>query len=64
MNFVKTVLEYFLHASTWQGLIAIAVAAGLQFTPELQTAIVTAGLGIVGLIQVFVVDSDKTKEIK
>ncbi len=63
MNFIKTILEYFLHPSTWQGLIAIAVAAGINLTPELQTAIVTAGLGVIGLIQVFVIDHDKTKTI-
>lgn len=64
MKIVKTILEYFLHPSTWQGLIAIASAAGLYLAPELQQAIVTAGLSVVGLIQVFIIDHDKTKEIK
>ncbi len=64
MNIIKTILEYFLHDSTWKGLIAIATAAGVALSPELQAAIITAGLGLIGLINVFVTDHDKTKEVK
>lgn len=63
MNIVKTILEYFLHDSTWKGLIAIATAAGVYLSPELQGAIVTAGLGLIGLVNVFITDHDKEKKI-
>lgn len=63
MNVVKTILEYFLHTSTWQGIVGIAVAAGINLAPELQTAIVTAGVSIVAAIQIFIVDHDKEKKV-
>lgn len=56
---MKTILEYLKHASTWKGLIAIATAAGVGVSPELAEKIIAAGLAAVGLIQVFIDDSDK-----
>ena len=38
--------------STWRGLILIATAAGVKLEPELQEAILVAGLGLVGLINI------------
>jgi len=55
------VLEYLLHASTWKGLVAVATAAGLVLTDVQAEAVIAAGLGVVGLIQVFVDDHDKDK---
>lgn len=45
-------IEHFKQESTWRGLIALAVAFGLQISPEQQNAIISAGLAIIGLINV------------
>ena len=36
--------------STWQGIVAIATAAGVSVSPELTTQIITGGTAAVGLI--------------
>ncbi len=38
--------------STWRGFSLLLTAIGVPIAPELQTAIVSAGLGIAGLIGV------------
>lgn len=63
MNLVKTILEYFTHASTWKGLIAIVTAAGVSVEPLLADKIIAAGLALIGVVQVFVDDHDKTSTI-
>ena len=40
-------------ASTWRGIIMLLMAAGMQIDPAQQTAIIQAGLALVGLISVF-----------
>ena len=40
-------------ASTWRGIIMLLMAAGIQIDPAQQTAIIQAGLALVGLISVF-----------
>jgi hypothetical protein len=42
--------------STWRGVILFLTAIGLPIAPELQTAIVSAGLGLAGLIGVVTAD--------
>lgn len=61
---IAKILEYFTHSSTWKGLIAIATAAGVSIEPVLADKIVAAGLALIGIVQVFVDDHDKTKEVK
>lgn len=61
MKFLKTILEYLMHASTWKGIIAVVTAAGVTLSPEQMSAIIAAGIGAVGLIQVFIDDNDKDK---
>jgi hypothetical protein len=63
MNIVKTILEYFLHPSTYKGIFGILTAAGVMLAPELQEAIIAAGLGLIGLVQVFVDDHNVEKKI-
>jgi hypothetical protein len=46
------ILDRLSENSTWRGLILLATAAGVNLEPELQTQIVAAGLGLVGLINV------------
>jgi hypothetical protein len=63
MNFVETVLEYFRHSSSWKGLFSVLTAVGVTVVPEFQELVITAGLGIIGIIQFFVDDNDVTKKI-
>jgi hypothetical protein len=49
---IELVLEKLSENSTWRGLILIATAVGVKIEPELQEAILVAGLGLVGLINV------------
>lgn len=39
--------------STWRGIILLLTALGVQLSPEQQAAIITSGLALVGLINVF-----------
>jgi hypothetical protein len=52
MNIVNIVLERLSENSTWRGLILVATALGVKLDPELQNAILAAGLGLIGLINV------------
>jgi hypothetical protein len=52
MKLLNTLLERMSENSTWRGLILVATAIGLKLDPEHQEAIVAAGLGLVGLINV------------
>lgn len=57
MKFLKSILEYLTYPSTWKGLVAIITAAGITLSPDQVAAITAAGLGVVGLIQVFIDDA-------
>lgn len=46
------ILDRAKEPSTWRGLVLFLTAVGVPIAPELQTAIVSAGLGIAGLIGV------------
>lgn len=52
MKLLNTLLERLSENSTWRGLILVSTAIGLKLEPEHQEAIVAAGLGLVGLINV------------
>jgi hypothetical protein len=43
--------------ATYRGAVMIATAAGVTLRPELQAAIITAGLGLAGLIGVLFPDT-------
>jgi hypothetical protein len=43
-------------ASTWRGLILIATAVGIPVAPDLGEYIVSAGIGVAGLIGVLTAD--------
>jgi hypothetical protein len=45
-------IEHFKQESTWRGLIALVIAAGVQIAPELQEAIISVGLSLIGLINI------------
>lgn len=46
------ILDRAKEPSTWRGAILFLTAIGVPMAPELQSAIVSAGLGIAGLIGV------------
>ena len=46
------ILERAKEPSSWRGFILFLTAIGVPIAPEMQTAIVSAGLGIAGLVGV------------
>jgi hypothetical protein len=52
MFILLKIIDSLSQNSTWRGLILLATAAGVNLEPELQTQIVAAGLGLVGLINI------------
>jgi hypothetical protein len=52
MKIVNVILERLSENSTWRGILLIATAVGLKLEPEMQNAILGAGLGLIGLINV------------
>jgi hypothetical protein len=53
MNYL---LERLKEPSTWRGLLALTTALGVKLHPELQEAILSTGLALIGLINVFRVE--------
>jgi hypothetical protein len=49
---INTLLAKLSENSTWRGMILVATAIGVKIEPELQEAILVAGLGLVGLINI------------
>ena len=46
------IIERGKEGSTWRGIVALLTAAGVHFSPELQEAIISVGLGLIGVIGV------------
>lgn len=44
------ILDRLKEPSTWRGIILLLTAIGVPIAPELQTTIISAGLGVAGLI--------------
>jgi hypothetical protein len=51
-NVMNAIIEKLKEESTWRGLIAIAMACGLQLDPELQQSILVVGLALMGIINI------------
>lgn len=49
---MKLILSKLKQESTWRGIITVASAFGIVIKPDLAEAIIAAGLGIVGLINI------------
>ena len=49
MNYV---LDRLKEGSTWRGLVMLATALGVKLEPDAASAIIAAGLAIVGVINV------------
>lgn len=43
-------VERMKEPSTWRGIILLLTAIGVPIAPELQSVIISAGLGVAGLI--------------
>ena len=56
---MQYLIDRFKEPSSWRGAIALAMAFGLQLSPDQQTAIITVGLGIMGVIGAFFPDLGK-----
>ncbi len=49
---IATVLNQLAQNSTWRGLLRILTSAGIVIEPQMQEAILAAGLSAIGLINV------------
>ena len=58
---MKYLLERLKEPSTWRGLFALLTAIGLKLHPEMQEAILTTGLALIGMINVIRKESDAAK---
>jgi hypothetical protein len=58
---MKYLLERLKEPSTWRGLFALLTAIGLKLHPEMQEAILTTGLALIGMINVVRKESNDTK---
>jgi hypothetical protein len=47
------ILDRLSENSTWRGILLVATALGVSLSPQHQEAIVGAGLGLVGAINIF-----------
>ena len=61
ITLMKYLLERLKEPSTWRGLFALLTAVGLKLHPEMQEAILTTGLALIGMINVVRKESNDTK---
>ncbi len=59
---IPYIIERLKESSTWRGIVLVATAAGAALTPDQQAAIVSAGMGIAGMIAVMFPDKRKRHE--
>jgi len=57
---MKYILERLSEPSTWRGLISVLTALGVKLRPDLAEAIISAGLGAMGVINVVRKEKDAT----
>ena len=53
---LQYILDRLTEASTWRGIILMATAVGINISPDMQTAIVSAGLAAAGLVGIITKD--------
>lgn len=58
-NMQEYLLERLKEPSTWRGIVALVTAAGVALTDAQATAIVSAGLALIGVIGVFTADAQE-----
>ena len=47
-------------ASTWRGIALLLTAFGVQIAPDVQDAVISAGVAVAGAIGVFLPDATKS----
>ena len=47
------ILDRLKEPSTWRGILAMITAVGVKLHPELQEAIISAGLALIGMVNIF-----------
>lgn len=53
---MNKVIEIIMQPSTWRGVIWMLTAVGINLNPEQSQAIITAGMGLAGIIGAFTSD--------
>lgn len=56
---MQNLVDRFSEPSTWRGIFALLTAFGVAISPEMENAILAAGLGVIGLIGVFTSEAKK-----
>lgn len=56
---LKYIITRLGEASTWRGLVMLVTMVGVKLSPEQSSAIMTAGLSVVGALGVFLPDLKK-----
>jgi hypothetical protein len=49
---MKYLLDRLSEPSTWRGAVSLATAVGVKLRPDLMEAIISAGLAVMGIINV------------
>jgi len=57
--FVKYILHRLSENSTWRGIILVVTSLGIAIEPQQAAAVTAAGLGIIGVVNVFFNDDKK-----
>ena len=58
MAFLSWLLDRLKEPSTWYGVIAMLTSAGVNFDPDLTNQIISAGVGLAGIVA-FVTKEDR-----
>lgn len=53
---MNKVIEIIMQPSTWRGFVWLLTAIGVKLNPEQSQAVITAGMGVAGVIGVFTSD--------
>lgn len=51
-SWIDRILERLNETSTWRGILAVALAAGINIAPEYRDAIISVCMALIGLINV------------
>jgi hypothetical protein len=60
MNVLNFILQRVKERSTWLGLVSIGTAAGMTLRPDVQEAVIAAGMSLAGLVLALTKDSAST----
>ena len=57
---MQYIINRLKEASTWRGIALLLTAFGVQVAPEVQEAVITAGIAVAGAVGVMFPDSTKS----